>query len=155
MLQEHWEVYLIGPPDGSPNGSPRPDGGRKTSQKEAHRVVLRAVDDVPRRFGELTFSKSMLNDHLVRPTHLPFLYRARSTTLTSVVASRSCSRPTMRRAPHSSTRASLARDSGLSLAGILPCIAASPPAPISSLQARTLSSLLQSTVRFDPPAQHM
>lgn len=70
-MQEHWEVYLTGTPDDSPSGSPRPDGGEKTSQKEAHRVVLRAVDDVPRRFGELTFSKSMLNDHLVRGVSRP------------------------------------------------------------------------------------
>lgn len=27
--------------------------------------MLRLIDNVPERFGELSFSKSMLNDHLV------------------------------------------------------------------------------------------
>lgn len=29
--------------------------------------MLRLIDNVPERFGELSFSKSMLNDHLVSP----------------------------------------------------------------------------------------
>lgn len=73
--QEHWEVYL----NDSAAGSDSPNGPKRVLQKEAHRVVLRAVDDVPRRFGELTFAKSMLNDHLVRPPASPL--RARTLCL--------------------------------------------------------------------------
>ncbi|KAL7417827.1 hypothetical protein BDY24DRAFT_373037 [Mrakia frigida] len=61
---EHWTVFVTADlPKPSPNRG-KPGDPKQFSHKEAHRVVLKLVEDVEKRFGEPVFSRSMLHDHL-------------------------------------------------------------------------------------------
>ncbi|CED85167.1 Predicted lipase/calmodulin-binding heat-shock protein [Phaffia rhodozyma] len=64
---EHWTVFVTDKHIPGSRHSVSPDkktSKHNSSHKEAHRIVLKAVEDVEKMFGELTFSRSMLQDHV-------------------------------------------------------------------------------------------
>lgn len=67
LSQEHWIVFVTPDAPKQTSSRPKPGDPKQFSHKEAHRVVLKLVEDVEKRFGERQSPFDLLDARTTRP----------------------------------------------------------------------------------------